>query len=114
MLSAVSLALDLRLPAMSKKITASAKGEDCTVRLPGVCNFNRDTVVFAHISGVRFGHGIGKKTKLGAYACSSCHDLIDGRVPLPFHITKQAVKMAHYEAVMETLLKMEEKGLIAL
>lgn len=54
------------------KITKSARGENCTVRLSGICNHNSDTVVFAHINGVRFGHGMGLKANdiHGAYACS--------------------------------------------
>lgn len=95
---------------MSKKITDSARDEDCTVRIPGVCNFNRETTVFAHIPGIRFGHGVGIKTKLGAYACSCCHDVIDGRVKS--HFSADGLKLMHYEGVMETLIKLEEKGLI--
>jgi hypothetical protein len=70
--------------------------------------------VFAHISGVRFGHGTAIKTKLGAYACSKCHDLIDSRVKRPDGVTAQDVKIAHYEGVLETLIKMEKKRLISL
>jgi hypothetical protein len=92
-----------------KKITESARGEDCTVRLPGVCNFNPETVVFAHLNGVRFGHGVGKKTKWGAYACSACHDELDRRTR---RMDSEFVKLAHYEATIETLNKLVEKGLI--
>lgn len=94
------------------KITESAKGESCTVRLPGVCNHNNDTVVFAHINSVRLGHGIGIKNKdiHGAYACSSCHDWIDGRVKS--HQDPNVIKLAHYEGVLETQLRLIEKGLI--
>ncbi|MCK9394199.1 MAG: DUF1364 domain-containing protein [Methylobacter sp.] len=95
------------------KITESAKGQNCTVRLPG-CSFDPATTVFAHIAGVRFGHGMAKKTKLGAYACHKCHDLIDSRVPRPEGMTRQDIKLAHYEATMETLLQLDEKGLINL
>ena len=95
------------------KVTASARGEDCAVRLPG-CSFDPATTVFAHISGVRFGHGMGIKTKLGAYACAKCHDLIDSRVKRPDGMTIQDVKIAHYEGVIETLIKMEKKHLISL
>jgi len=38
---------------MSKKskIRASAKGEDCQVRVEGVCNFNPETTILAHLGG---------------------------------------------------------------
>ena len=93
--------------------TESARGETCTVRLPG-CDYGTETTVFAHIAGIRFGHGMGKKTKLGAYACHKCHDLIDNRKPRPEGVTKQDVWTAHLEGMAETLLKLDEKGIIKL
>lgn len=95
-----------------KKIQESARGEDCTVRIPYQCNWDNETTVFAHVSGVRFGHGVGKKTKWGAYCCSSCHDIIDGRVPRPAGMTHEQVKLYHFEGVIETLNKLVNKGLI--
>ena len=96
------------------KVTDSANGESCTIRIPGVCCFDPSTTVFAHISGVRFGHGTAKKTKLGAYACFKCHELIDGRAPRPENMTLQDVKTAHYEGTFETLLRLSDKGLVVL
>lgn len=64
--------------AKQTKITKSARGEECQVRLPGICNFNTETTVFAHV-----GEGAGMGAKVsdihGAYCCSSCHDEIDRR-----------------------------------
>lgn len=61
----------------STKIRKSARGEACTIRIPGVCNHNPETTVFAH----RPGGGMGLKGHdlFGAYACSACHDAMDGR-----------------------------------
>jgi hypothetical protein len=96
------------------KITLSAKGEQCTVRIPGVCNFNNETVIFAHLNNMRFGHGTGIKTLLGAYCCSACHDTIDSRTNPPAGMSNDDIKLSHYEAVFETLLKLNKKGLIKL
>ena len=93
-------------------ITESARGESCTVRIPFVCNHNPDTVVFAHINGVRFGHGVGIKTRLGAYACDACHSVLDGRVRRPHGMSPGDLKLAHYEGVMETMTRLFEKGVI--
>lgn len=93
--------------AAEKRITNSARGMDCAVRIPGICNFNNETTVFAHINGVRFGHGVGIKTKFGAYACSSCHDAIDGR--LKTSISNQELKLLHYEGVFETMTILIQK-----
>ena len=98
---------------MSDKLTKSAQGETCTVRLPFVCNHNPETVVLAHLNGIRFGHGTGRKIAniFGAYACSKCHDVIDGRVPYD-HLTHEEVKLSHFQGVIETQMKMIDKGLI--
>lgn len=57
----------------SKKILRSAKGAPCALRLPGICNNNPETTVWAHLNG--FGKGMGMKTHdiLGFPACSACH-----------------------------------------
>jgi hypothetical protein len=63
------------------KLRKAARGRQCFVRLPGVCNGNPETTVLAHLrrGGVA---GVGQKPVdlCGVYACSSCHDVIDGRV----------------------------------
>lgn len=94
------------------KITESARGETCTIRIPGYCNGNSETTVFAHINGVRFGHGVGQKVNdlLGAYACSDCHDVVDGRQRSNY--TAKELKVMFYEGVFETQLKLIKNGLI--
>ena len=63
-----------------KNLRKAAKGRDCQVRIPGICNHDPETVVLAHIRrGGIAGVGI-KGTDLAAVlACSSCHDVVDGR-----------------------------------
>lgn len=94
------------------KITESAKGESCTIRVPAHCNGNSETTVLAHINGVRFGHGTGIKVDdtLAAYACSDCHDVVDGRQRSDY--TRNELKLMHYEGVFETQMKLKVKGLL--
>lgn len=63
----------------SNALRASARGQDCTLRLPGVCNGNPETTVLAH--GPFGGKGMGLKgdDTWAAFACSACHDVADGR-----------------------------------
>ena len=63
------------------KITKSAQGEECLVRIPFVCNHDPETTVFAHLGGA--GMGMKHPDSEGAYCCSACHDVYDGRVPPP-------------------------------
>lgn len=90
------------------KITDSARGEDCTIRIPDVCNFDPETTVAAHISnGV-----MGKKapdTQI-AYACSKCHAAVDGHLKTIYK--KHELYIFHLEGMVRTQLILLEKGLI--
>jgi hypothetical protein len=92
----------------STKITKSAEGEECQVRIPGVCNFNSYTTIFAHLNGG--GMGMKRKSIFGAYCCSSCHDAVDFRVKVP--VSRNELIIAHYEGVIRTQEILLGKGLI--
>lgn len=96
----------------SKKITQSAKGEDCTLRIPTVCNGNTTTTIFAHIPGNK-----GTATKnhdiFGVYCCSACHDWMDRRIPESmYHFPSKLRYKEILRALQETQLKLVNKGLI--
>lgn len=98
----------------NKKITDSARGEDCQVRLEGICNFNPETTIAAHLNG----GGMGTKHNdiFIAYCCSSCHDALDGRSQAnkkPWtEFTCGELKLAHYDGMVRTQLILLEKRLI--
>ena len=94
------------------KITKSARGENCTVRITGYCNGNTETVVLAHLNGIRFKHGTGQKVNdiHGAYCCSGCHDALDGRIRT--NHSRDQLKLWPLEGVIETQIKLIEKGLL--
>ena len=95
----------------TSKIRQSAKQEQCTVRIPGICNHNPATTVLAHVA-LKGLSGIGMKPSdiHACYACSSCHDVIDGRVQTQF--TPLEILVWKLEAVFRTQLKLLEKDLI--
>jgi hypothetical protein len=83
------------------KLRLSARGQECLVRIPGVCNRNPETVVLAHLNG----GGMGMKTSdlHGAYCCSSCHDMLDGRSARAAHLyTGAELKLMHYDGIKRT------------
>lgn len=88
---------------ISQKIRSSAKGEDCSLRIPGVCNHDNNTVVFAHLN-TRF-KGIGNKSPdiFGVYACSECHTALDQNL---------VNKEDQLRGLTETQMKLYAKGLI--
>lgn len=68
---------------MSKiDLRKDARGRECQVRIPGICNRDRETVVLAHLNNKgMLGAGMGQKPHdmFGAHCCSACHDAYDGR-----------------------------------
>lgn len=73
-------------PKMTR-IRASARGQECTLRFPGICNHNPETTVWCHSNRLMDGKGMSLKApdEQGCYGCSDCHSWLDGgyagRVP---------------------------------
>ncbi|MFH8134191.1 DUF1364 domain-containing protein [Pantoea osteomyelitidis] len=95
---------------MSKKLRNAARGRDCQIRIPGICNFNPETTVLAHyrLAGT-CGAGLKPDDEQGAHACSACHDAVDGRIRTCF--TREELRLFHAEGVLRTqaLLRKEAK-----
>lgn len=88
-----------------------AKGRNCMVRLPGICCFDNDTTVLAHvrISGVS-GMGIKSDDALGAWACYPCHMAIDGQTKTA--MTREELRLAHLEGMARTIAVLRKEGLL--
>lgn len=66
-------------PVRSQALRQSARGQPCTMRVPGVCNRDPDTSVLAHPPVDNGGVGTKGNDSDGAIVCSECHDAIDRR-----------------------------------
>ena len=81
------------------KYTKSARGVECQIRIPGVCNFNPETSVLAHLNG---GGMATKHSDIhAAIACNDCHDVVDGRVQTK-DFTPEEIKIMFLEGVIRT------------
>jgi len=83
------------------KLRKAARGMPCQVRLPG-CNGGGETTVLAHYRLAGY-CGTGLKPDddvFGAWACSNCHDLIDGRMRCA--MTHAELRLAHAEGILRT------------
>ena len=96
-------------PVVSEKLRQSAKGQECQIRLPGICNFNTETTVLAHLNGG--GIGIKKDDWQAAFACSACHDEIDRRTR---YMDADTVELEHRRGVERTQTHWLEMGLITI
>lgn len=78
------------------------------MQIPGVCNGNSQTVVFAH----RPGGGMGRKQPdlFGADCCHTCHMEIDGQTR---HIKdRELVDYYHLKGMERTQHRLLHEGLI--
>jgi hypothetical protein len=89
-----------------------AKGRGCMVRIFGICNHNSETVVLAHIriAGVS-GMGMKSSDLIGAWACSACHDELDGRTRKS-GLTRDELRLAHYDGMARTIMQLHKEGLV--
>ena len=80
-----------------------ARGKDCQIRIPGVCNHNPETTVLCHdnLAGVS-GMGMKSPDECAALGCSSCHDVIDGRVKAG-ELSPSEKRIMFYEGMSRTI-----------
>ncbi len=92
---------------VSQKLRDSAKGEECTLRLPG-CGFDDGTVVLCHLPCCDKGVGLKSPDNMAIYACRHCHAVIDG----PRRWEVEAID--YLRALCETQLAFIRKGLMTI
>jgi hypothetical protein len=92
---------------------ARRRGEECTLRIPGVCNRDPATTVLCHSNRLADGKGMGLKAPDSAacFACHACHDVLDGRRPLPANLTREQLNAGFDAAVVRTHARLREKGI---
>ncbi len=95
--------------AKSTPARRAARGRDCTLMPLGVCNRDPATTVLCHSNRLEHGKGMGLKTPDSAacFGCSNCHDVLDGRRPLPSWITRQQLEdtFDRARAITQELIK---------
>lgn len=99
------------------KITKSANGKRCTMRLNNVCNGDPSTTIWAHIRSIRYGAGKGIKPPdlIGLYACHDCHSALDKRTRKDKTgklLDYEFVKLRAMEGHLESLMILWEEGII--
>jgi len=90
-------------------IRKSARGQTCQVRVPGVCNHNPETTVLAHMNGA--GMGAKAADHEAAYACSACHEWLDGGY-VQQGCSRADRDLAHLFGVIRTQRILIDMGLI--
>ena len=93
--------------------TKSARGEECQVRIIGICTHDPEKTIWSHSR-----HGVagrGKAIKAldiaGAYACTACDAAYDQMQGVK-HMTRAEVDLDWFMGHMRSLVILKEKGLI--
>lgn len=96
----------------SKKLRDSARGQDCTFQIVGVCNCDPSTTVLCHLPDES--SGVGKKADdfSAAFGCSACHDVVDGRAKDLFGEYRGNELFYNHRAMKRTWRKWIDMGLI--
>ena len=93
---------------MSSRLRKSAQGRECQIRIPDICNGNPETTVLCHLPGGGTG---GKRSNIhGAYGCSACHDVVDGRHRVD--MASEIIMLWFLDGVIRTQQIMLDEGLI--
>ncbi|HEI3976215.1 TPA: DUF1364 domain-containing protein [Escherichia coli] len=88
----------------------AARGRECQVRIPGVCNGNPETSVLAHIRLTGLcGTGTKPPDLIATIACSACHDEIDRRT---HNLDNKDARLYHLEGVIRTQTILLKEGKI--
>lgn len=97
--------------AIQSKITRSANGKHCRIRIPGMCK-GLHGVVWCHLPrSTCKGMGFKPPDFLGAYGCHACHDEVDRRTMV---FDQEFVDRYFYEAMVESQLMLLELGLVSI
>lgn len=85
-----------------------ARGRQCLVRLQGCTGGGEDTVLSHYrLSGLS-GVGLKPPDIIGAWCCSKCHDIVDGRVQIA-NLTRQEIRLAHAEGCLRTVAALHKE-----
>ena len=94
----------------SKKLRDSARNEDCTLQIAGVCTYDSSTTILAHFPHESHGTALKATDVSSGYACQACHDAIDNRVMDA--ISKEDREFYMRRAQIRTLERFVDKGLV--
>ncbi len=95
-------------------IRKAARGQDCTLRIPGVCNYNQETTVLCHSPYLSSGRGMGLKAPdtEACFGCEACHSVLDRRTRWPSWMTEFKMEGAFIGARNATHVILKKMGLL--
>lgn len=94
-------------------LRAYAKGKPCMIRLIGICNKDDSTTVLCHERVIDLsGAGFKAPDFFAAWGCSSCHNVVDGRVEAG--LTYDQRRLALSDGVRATQVCLLSAGIVVI
>jgi hypothetical protein len=95
------------------KIRESARGEECQVRIIGICTHDPATVIWSHARWDSGGKGGALKAidLAGAYACTACDAAFD-QLQNAHHLDRAQIDLDWFHGHLRSLVILKKKGLI--
>lgn len=95
----------------SRKLLNTAKGQECTLRFPGICHGGTETTVFCHLNFSWAGKGMGQKAHdiLGVHGCYMCHVALDQS---RHNLSSEEFYLHLLRAMCETYVRVVEMGVV--
>jgi hypothetical protein len=94
-------------------IRDSARGEECTVRIAGVCRGGTEHTIWSHapLGAAGKGRSIKSLDLAGAYCCTACDAALD-QAQRPPGMTREQVLLDWFFGHMRSLVRLAQKGLL--
>ena len=89
----------------------TANNQQCFIRIPGVCNWDRSTTVLCHFNGG--GTALKKDDTEAAFGCSNCHSAVDGKPVVKRGFMPEEIKLMFMEGAERTRDYWRKHGFIA-
>jgi hypothetical protein len=109
-------------PYRNKKLTNAAKGQECTLNIPGACVGGTETTVACHSPLWEDRNGTKAPDYAISFGCVACHSVIDRRekyythdgdnILVPMWITDDEQRFFFHRGMVRTLANLIERGII--
>lgn len=100
-------------PYRNKKLTDAARGQFCTLQIPGVCRGGTETTVPCHSPLGEDRNGTKAPDFAIAFGCMGCHDYLDRRKKdNGGHINDEDQRFYFHRGMTRTLAILFDKGII--
>lgn len=98
----------------NKKLTDAAKGQQCTLDIPGICMGGTETTVACHSPLGEDRNGTKAPDFAAMDGCMHCHAVIDRREKMPDgdYIVTDEQRFYVHRAIMRTLANRFERGVL--